>query len=106
MTTSSAVIMPRSPWLASLGWMKKEGVPVDERVERNLAADVARLAHAGSRNAAPGVPDQLEGDDEVLPEEPRIADASAVTPPASASNVRSAEFIRGCPRPVSCLLES
>jgi hypothetical protein len=24
--------MPRSPWLASLGWTKKAGVPVEERV--------------------------------------------------------------------------
>jgi hypothetical protein len=31
-TTSSAVIMPRSPWLASLGWTKKAGVPVEARV--------------------------------------------------------------------------
>ena len=28
MTTSSAVIMPRSPWLASPGWTKKAGEPV------------------------------------------------------------------------------
>ena len=30
--TSSRVIMPRSPWLASLGCTKKAGVPVDAKV--------------------------------------------------------------------------
>ena len=29
---SCLVIMPRSPWLASLGCTKKAGVPVEERV--------------------------------------------------------------------------
>ena len=28
-TTSSSVIIPKSPWLASAGWTKNEGVPVD-----------------------------------------------------------------------------
>ncbi len=32
MITSSSVIMPRSPWLASPGWTKCAGVPVDARV--------------------------------------------------------------------------
>ena len=32
MMTSSAVIMPRSPWLASPGWTKNAGVPVDANV--------------------------------------------------------------------------
>ena len=30
--TSSAVIMPRSPWLASAAWTKKAGVPVEAKV--------------------------------------------------------------------------
>ena len=31
-TTSSVVSMPRSPWLASAGWTKNDGVPVEARV--------------------------------------------------------------------------
>ena len=37
MTASSPPIMPRSPWLASAGWMKKDGVPVEARVAAILA---------------------------------------------------------------------
>ena len=36
-TTSSGTIMPRSPWLASAGWTKKAGVPVDASVAATLA---------------------------------------------------------------------
>ena len=36
--TSCSVIMPRSPWLASAGWTKKAGVPVDARVAAVLWA--------------------------------------------------------------------
>ncbi len=36
--TSSPVIMPRSPWLASAGCMKNAGVPVDASVEAILRA--------------------------------------------------------------------
>ena len=36
MTTSSLVIMPRSPWLASAGCIKKAGVPVLAKVEAIL----------------------------------------------------------------------
>ena len=35
---SSRAIMPRSPWLASLGWTKKAGVPVEARVAAILVA--------------------------------------------------------------------
>ena len=34
---SCLVIMPRSPWLASLGCTKKAGVPVEERVAATLS---------------------------------------------------------------------
>jgi len=37
-TTSSSVIMPRSPWLASAGCMKNAGVPVLANVEAILLA--------------------------------------------------------------------
>ena len=35
-TVSRAVIMPRSPWLASPGWTNCAGVPVEARVEAIL----------------------------------------------------------------------
>src|SRR3546814_177801 len=38
MTPSRAVIMPRSPWLASPGWTKRAGVPVEARVAAILRA--------------------------------------------------------------------
>mgnify|MGYP006897559409 CR=1 FL=1 len=31
-TTSSLVIMPKSPWDASPGWIKNDGVPVEAKV--------------------------------------------------------------------------
>jgi hypothetical protein len=37
-TTSVAVIIPRSPWLASPGWTKKDGVPVLASVAAILPA--------------------------------------------------------------------
>ena len=37
-TTSSEITMPRSPWLASAGCMKKAGVPVEARVAAILRA--------------------------------------------------------------------
>ena len=37
-TTSSSVTMPRSPWLASPGCMKNDGVPVDASVAEILRA--------------------------------------------------------------------
>ena len=50
--TSSRVIMPMSPWLASAGCRKKAGVPVLASVAAILPRDVARLAHAGDDDAA------------------------------------------------------
>src|SRR5690242_13244858 len=37
-TASWGVIMPRSPWLASAGWTKRAGVPVEARVAAILRA--------------------------------------------------------------------
>ena len=36
MAQSFFVIIPKSPWLASLGWIKNDGEPIDERVEEIL----------------------------------------------------------------------
>jgi hypothetical protein len=38
MMTSSGVMVPRSPWLASVGWTNMAGVPVDARVAAILRA--------------------------------------------------------------------
>src|SRR5215831_15027376 len=38
MMTSSEVTMPRSPWLASAGWTKKAGVPVDDKIAATLSS--------------------------------------------------------------------
>ena len=68
MITSSGVIMPRSPWLASPGCTKKAGVPVEAKVAAILRRDVAGLAHAGDDDAALGAADQLDRGDEGLAE--------------------------------------
>ena len=68
MMTSSGVIMPRSPWLASAACTKKAGVPVEAKRRRDLAADMARLAEPGDDDAALGVADQVDGGGEGRPE--------------------------------------
>ena len=65
-TTSCAVSMPRSPWLASPGCMKNAGVPVEASVEAILRADVPRLAHAGHHHAAPRLEHQTVRGEEGL----------------------------------------
>ena len=35
-TESFFLILPRSPWLASVAWTKKEGVPVEDNVAEIL----------------------------------------------------------------------
>ena len=64
MMTSSGVIMPRSPWLASLGCTKKAGVPVEAKVAAILRADMAGLAHAGDDQPAARGRDQVHRGDE------------------------------------------
>ena len=51
--------MPRSPWLASPGCTKNAGVPVEAKGRRDLAGDMAGLAHAGDDDAAFGPADQF-----------------------------------------------
>ena len=91
--TSSAVIMPRSPWLASAACTKNAGVPVVAKVAailRPIWPDLPspvmisrplawRISPAAALNDAPRSDCK--------------AAASAVTPLASASSVRSAEAI-------------
>ena len=91
MMTSSAVIMPRSPWLASAAWTKKAGVPVEARVAAILRATwpdlpspvtitrplASRIRSTAAANAAPSGPCS--------------AAAIAAMPLPSASSVRSAD---------------
>jgi hypothetical protein len=58
--TSSAVIMPRSPWLASAGCTKNAGVPVLASVEAILRATWPGLADAADDHAAVAVEDQFD----------------------------------------------
>ena len=51
-STSSRVIMPMSPWLASAACMKNDGRAGGGERGGDLAGDVAGLAHAGDDDAA------------------------------------------------------
>src|SRR5262249_49689862 len=91
MITSSAVIMPRSPWLASPGWTKKAGVPVDASVaaiflatwpDLPMPVTMTRPLAARIRSTAAMNP---------RPRPSWMAAARPPMPPASASSVRSAD---------------
>src|SRR4030088_3165054 len=93
MMTSSGVIMPRSPWLASAGWTKNEGLPVDANVAAilwptwpdlpiPLTTTRPRAPRISSIAAAKGCPRPF-----------CMAAASAEMPLPPASRVRKAESI-------------
>src|SRR5580698_6093725 len=101
--TSSAVIMPRSPWLASAACTKNAGVPVEARVAAilrptwpDLPMPVTmtrpRAVRIVSTAAANGAPSPLH-----------IAAASAATPSPSVPSVRTAEAICGLVSALSAL---
>ncbi len=60
MMASSLAIMPRSPWLASAGWTKKAGVPVEASVAAILAPICAAFADAGDDDPAADRGNQLD----------------------------------------------
>src|SRR3569833_1169039 len=108
MITSSGVIMPRSPWLASAACTKKAGVPVEASVAailRPICPDLPRpvtmtrplALRIRSVAAANGAP------------RPFCSVAiSAATPSASAASVRSADSMAGerdAERAAGCGLE-
>ena len=66
--TSSGVIMPRSPWLASPGWTKKAGVPVEAKVAAILRATWPDLPMPVTMTRPLARADQLDRGDEGLPE--------------------------------------
>src|SRR5829696_1564267 len=92
MMTSSAVIMPRSPWLASAAWTKNAGVPVEAKVAAilrpiwpDLPSPVTisrplafRIRSAAATNGA-------------RRSDCNAADSAAIPPP-SASSVRRADW--------------
>ena len=69
--------MPMSPWLASAGCRKKDGLPVLARVDGNLVADMPGLAHAGDDDAAFAGQQQPAGQHEFLAEPVDEGDDSA-----------------------------
>ena len=54
-STSSRVIMPISPWLASAACMKKDGVPVRGQRGCDFPCDVTGFAHAADDDPAMAV---------------------------------------------------
>ena len=61
-------IMPRSPWLASLGCTKNAGVPVEAKVAASFWSDMAALADAGHDHAPLARGQHLDGLAERLPQ--------------------------------------
>ena len=66
--TSSRVIMPRSPWLASLGCTKDAGRAGGGEGAGDLQADMAALAHAGDDDPAAAGADDGDGFGEIVDE--------------------------------------
>ena len=48
---SFLLILPRSPWLASVAWIKKEGVPVEEKTGGEGSGD--KFVFVETREKAP-----------------------------------------------------
>jgi hypothetical protein len=93
MITSSGAIMPRSPWLASLGCTKKAGVPVDARVAAILRPTWPDLPMPVTITRPRAWRIRSTAAMNACPSPLLIAAASALMPPASASSVRNAEAI-------------
>jgi hypothetical protein len=93
MMTSSGVIMPRSPWLASLGWTKKAGVPVDAKVAATFRATWPDLPMPVTINRPCAPEIKSTAAMKARPSPSWMAAASVVSPVASTSSVRTAEAI-------------
>jgi hypothetical protein len=83
---SSGVTMPRSPWLASAGWTKKAGVPVEASVAATLRPTWTALAHAHDDDPAATGEHRLHRGDEAL----ALARLQPCSARASMSSVRRA----------------
>ena len=60
--------MPRSPWLASLGWTKKAGVPVEAKVAAILRPTWPDLPMPVTITRPRALRDQVDGGGEGAPE--------------------------------------
>ena len=103
MITSSGAIMPRSPWLASLGCTKKAGVPVDARVAAILRPTWPDLPMPVTITRPRAWRISSTAAMKACPSPSPIAAASALMPPASVSSVRSAEAISASDGAAVCL---
>src|SRR5215472_12490100 len=105
MMTSSEVIMPRSPWLASAGWTKNAGVPVDERVAAILWPMWPDLPRPLTMTRPRAAVIMETAAMKVRPRPFAIAALRAVMPPVSAPRVRNAQAISAWSRSlVGCAL--
>src|ERR1700722_4688204 len=91
MMTSSAVIMPRSPWPASAAWTKKAGVPVEARVAAILRATWPDLPSPVTINRPLALRMTSAAAANAEPRSDCSAVASAAMPLPSASSVRKAD---------------
>src|SRR5882724_6588309 len=89
--TSSGVIMPRSPWLASAACTKKAGVPVEASVAAILRATWPDLPRPVTINRPLAPRMRLAAAVKPTPRSDCNAAASAVMPLPSASSVRRAD---------------
>ena len=93
MITSSGAIMPRSPWLASLGCTKKAGVPVDARVAAILRPTWPDLPMPVTITRPRAWRIRSTAAMKASPSPSPIAAAKALIPLASVSSVRNADVI-------------
>jgi hypothetical protein len=89
--TSSAVIMPRSPWLASAAWTKNAGVPVEAKVAATLRPTWPDLPRPVTISRPLASRIRSTAVVKAGPRSARSAASSAAMPPPSASSVRSAD---------------
>ena len=90
--TSSAVIMPRSPWLASAECTKKAGVPVEAKVAAILRATWPDLPRPVTMTRPLASRIRSTAAANAVPSDPCNAADSAEMPLPSASNVRTADW--------------
>src|ERR1700730_16312421 len=89
MMTSSAVIMPRSPWLASAGCTNSAGVPVEDNVAAILWPTCPDLPMPETTTRPRATRIMSTAAVNAGPRPSCMAAVSAAIPPASASSVRS-----------------
>src|SRR5262245_22841165 len=94
MMTSSGVIMPRSPWLASLGCTKKAGVPVEASVAAILRPTCPDLPIPVTITRPRARETSSTASMKARPRPSWMACESVVMPLAASSSVRTAEATR------------